>query len=147
MTLFYQICSTSDQRLRFSGFWKTKIWFESGEMRRKKNQLLVWFLTRDLKKFMTGFSSGSPSSSASGCSWLWGAVSSCGVGWALGLSCCGEAWGSGFRGPGSCAPSQRVSQPLSSSSYVRRLNRSIETGAQFRPCLCLLAARQQSAFD
>lgn len=38
------------------------------------------------------------------------------------------------------------SQPLRSasrqrSSYVRRLNRSIETGAQFRPCLCLLAGR------
>lgn len=40
------------------------------------------------------------------------------------------------------------SQPLRSvrrrrrrrSSYVRTLNRSIETGAQFRPCLCLLGA-------
>lgn len=66
-------------------------------------QLLVWFLTRVLKKFMTRLSSGSPSSSVSG------AVSSCGVGSALVLSGCGDAWGSAFRGLVSCAPSQRVS--------------------------------------
>ena len=136
MNLFDQIYWISDQKSHFFVPWKTMISFKSEGMWKNAAFSLVSHqgLEEVHDEVVLGFAL------FLGLRSRFLLRSGLGAGalrlrWCLGLC---------FQGAGVlCTITE--SQPLRSAwrqrgSYAHRLNRSIETGAQFRPCLCLLAA-------